>query len=98
MARAWADTARRNFETQLRARPEDAERHLFLGLALGYLGSRQAAAQEGEKGRALTLHSATPRAYATHVLARTYVALGDQPRGLDELESLLKVPYYLSPG
>jgi hypothetical protein len=33
-----------------------------------------------------------------HVLARTYVALGEHDRALDALEPLLKVPYFLSPG
>ncbi len=41
------------FEQQLQASPEDAQRHVFLGLALAYLGQKAEAIREGERGVAL---------------------------------------------
>ena len=36
--------------------------------------------------------------YYQHLLARIYIVLGEQEKALDQLEALLKIPYYLSPG
>jgi hypothetical protein len=36
--------------------------------------------------------------YMQHQLARIYIILGEPEKALDQLEPLLKVPYYLSPG
>ncbi len=99
-ARRYADTARVAFETQLRATPDDNQRHLFRGLALAYLGRRTAAVQEGKRG--LDLAQATGDGYinipyARHVLARIYVAAGDHAHALGQLDSLLAKPYFVSP-
>jgi len=99
-ARRYADSARLAFETQLRATPDDYRRHLLHGLALAYLGQRGPAAREGERGFALA--QATGEGYmnipyARHVLARLYIATGDSPHALDQLDSLLARPYVISP-
>jgi len=36
--------------------------------------------------------------YIQHQLARIYIILGEKDKALDELEPLLKIPYFLSPG
>src|SRR2546422_7673607 len=36
--------------------------------------------------------------YLHHQLARIYVLAGEPEKALDQLERLLKIPYYLSPG
>ena len=75
-------------------------RHLFRGLALAYLGQRAAAVREGERGLALAQATGDGYAkipYARHVLARLYVAAGDHPHALDQLDSLLAKPYVISP-
>jgi hypothetical protein len=36
--------------------------------------------------------------YVQHQLVRIYLLLGDPEKALDQLEPLLKIPYYLSPG
>ncbi|MDQ3136186.1 MAG: hypothetical protein M3Q93_01190 [Gemmatimonadota bacterium] len=36
--------------------------------------------------------------YIQHQLVRIYVLVGEFDNALDQLEPLLKVPYYLSPG
>jgi hypothetical protein len=36
--------------------------------------------------------------YVQLQLARIYILVGDQERAMDQVEPLLKVPFYLSPG
>jgi hypothetical protein len=36
--------------------------------------------------------------YRRHQLARIYILVGEQEKALDQLEPLLKMPYYLTPG
>src|SRR5262249_27223063 len=51
--RTHAEEARDAFESQLRAAPQDAQRHIILGLALAYVGRKEDAIQEGLRGVAL---------------------------------------------
>jgi eukaryotic-like serine/threonine-protein kinase len=99
-ARVYADSARLAYEEQLRATPEDAQRHVFLGLALAHLGQKEAAIREGQRG--VALHPISRDAYIgpyiQHQLFRIYLLVGEQEKALDQLEPLLKIPYYLSPG
>ena len=99
-ARVYADSARLAFEEQLRATPDDAQRHVFRGLALAYLGRKAEAIAEGERGVALLPISrdAFTGAYIQHQLVRIYLLVGEPEKALDQLEPLLKIPYYLSPG
>jgi TolB-like protein/Flp pilus assembly protein TadD len=97
--RAYADTGRIGFEEQLRATPGDAQLHMLHGLALAYSGRNAEAVREGEKGLALRpiAKDAYTGAYNQHVLARIYLLAGEPEKALDQLEPLLKIPYYLSP-
>ncbi|HET8623546.1 MAG TPA: tetratricopeptide repeat protein [Gemmatimonadales bacterium] len=98
-ARAYADSARIAFEQQLEATPEDPTRLVLLGVALAYMGRREEAIKLGERGVALRSPSQDTQAlYNQHQLARIYILLSEPERALDQLEPLLKVPYYLSPG
>ena len=96
----YAGEAREAFEDQLRATPADAQRHANLGLALAYLGRKDEAMQEGR--RALTLRPVATDAYKgpyiQHQVVRIFILVGEPERALDQLEPLLKIPYYLSPG
>lgn len=87
----YADSARLAFEEQSRAAPDDGQRHVFLGLALAYLGRKAEAIREGERGVALLPASrdAYTGAYIQHQLARIYLLLGEQEKALDTLEPLL---------
>jgi len=99
-ARTYADSARVAFEDQLRGAPADPQRHVLYGLALAYLGRAEQAIAEGERGMALLPLSrdAVNGAYNQHQLARIYLLAGQPERALDQLELLLRVPYYLSAG
>jgi serine/threonine-protein kinase len=107
--RVYADSARLAFEQQLDGGPQgssatvstfDAQRHAFLGLALAYLGHKAQAIQAGQRGVALSPISrdAFVGPYVQHQLARIYLLVGEPEKALDQLEPLLKMPYYLSPG
>ena len=103
MRRTCAPTPRRRgrrFEEQLRAAPDDAQLHVFLGLALAYLGRKEEAIREGERGVALdpVAKDASDGPYIQHQLARIYMLVGEPEKALDQLEPLLKIPYFLSPG
>ncbi len=97
--RTHAEEARKALEENLRATPEDPQRHASLGLALAYLGRKEEAIREGE--RAVSLQPVTRDAvegpYNQHQLARIYILVGEPAKGLDQLEALLKIPYWLSP-
>jgi tetratricopeptide (TPR) repeat protein len=99
-ARAYADTALVANTEILKGAPNDAQRIMFRGLELAYLGRRAEAVAAVERSRSLAPidgdHTVGP--YYQQLAARAYLALGDQERALDLLEPLLKVPYFLSPG
>ncbi len=100
LARAYADSARVAFEARLRDVPEDAPTHAYLGLALAFLGRRAEAVHEGERGVELlpVSRNAAQGADLLRMLALTHLIVGESEPALDRLESLLKIPYYLSPG
>jgi hypothetical protein len=56
--------------------------------------------REGERGVALLTFAddAYGGAYNQHQLARIYMLVGEPEKALDQLEPLLEIPYYLSPG
>jgi TolB-like protein/Flp pilus assembly protein TadD len=98
--RIYAEEARKAFEEQLRATPNDDQRHALLGLSLAYLGRKEEAIREGLRGVELLPVSkdAEQGPYLQHQLVRIYVLVGEPEKALDQVEPLLKIPYYLSPG
>ena len=99
-ARIYADSARLANLAALRATPNDAQRQVFLGLALAYLGQKAEAIREGERAVATMPISrdAYLGPYIQHQLVRIYLLAGEPEKALDQLEPLLKLPYLLSPG
>ena len=99
-ARAYADSARIDFEAQLRASPNDAQLHALRGLVLAYLGRKDEAIREGLRGVELNPVSKDGFGgpYIQLQLVRIYLLVGEPEKALDQLEPLLKIPYHLSPG
>jgi hypothetical protein len=97
---AYADSARVGFEEGLKAAPNDPQGHGLLGVTLGYLGRKADAIREAERGVAILPVSkdAYGGPYGQLQLVRTYILVGEQEKALDQLEPLLKIPFYLSPG
>ncbi len=100
LARAYADSARLGIEETLKATPDDGQRVAFLGLSLAYLGRNAEAVKEGERAVALspTSRDGYIGPYIQHQLARIYTVAGQPDKAVDQLEALLKTPYFLSPG
>jgi len=98
-ARVYADSARLGVEETLKATPDDGQRRAFLGLALAYLGRNAEAVKEGERAVALapTSRDGYLGPYIQHQLARIYTVVGQPDKAVDQLEALLKTPYFLSP-
>jgi tetratricopeptide (TPR) repeat protein len=100
MARVYADSARQGLEETLKATPDDGQRLVFLGLALAYLGRSAEAVKHGERAKALwpTSRDGYIGPYIEHQLARIYTVVGQPDKAIDQLEALLRTPYFLSPG
>ncbi|HEY8196108.1 MAG TPA: hypothetical protein VIG04_03980, partial [Gemmatimonadales bacterium] len=83
-----------------RAAPDDPQRHMLLGLTLAYLGRKMEAEREGKRGVELLPISRDGYGgpYNQLQLVRIYLLSGEPDLALDQLEPLLRVPYYLSPG
>jgi eukaryotic-like serine/threonine-protein kinase len=99
-ARAYADSARAALEAQPRDARDEADFRMYRAIALAYLGRRAEAVREGERGVAARPISkdAYNGAYNQHLLAQVYILVGQHEKALDQLEPLLKIPYFLSPG
>ena len=84
----------------IRATPDDPQQHVLLGLALAYLGRKEEAIREGQRGAALVpvAKDAYLGAYVQHQLVRIFMLVGEPEKALDRLEPLLRIPYYVSPG
>ncbi|MGH7514979.1 MAG: protein kinase domain-containing protein [Gemmatimonadales bacterium] len=98
-ARAYADSAAAAFQEQIKATPDNSQLYVLLGTALAYLGRKDEAVREGRKAVELAPVSkdAYGGAYDQHQLARIYILVGEPDKALDQLEPLLKIPYYLTP-
>ena len=98
--RTYAEEARKAYEEQVRQTPNDAQRHVELGLTLAYLGRKEAAIREGQRAVELLPVSkdAVNGPYIQHQLARIYILTGEHEKAIDEMEKVLKVPYNVSPG
>ena len=98
--RLHAGEASNAFEKQLKSAPEDAGTQASLAVALAYAGRKDEAVREGQRAVALrpVSRDAIDGPYYLHQLARIYILVGESEKALDQLEPLLKMPYYLSPG
>ena len=84
--RAYAEEARAAFEEQLRAAPDGCSAsRAQLGVALAYLGRKEEAIREGERGVALgpVSKDAYSGAYYQHLLVRIYLLVGEPEKALD---------------
>jgi len=99
-ASAYGDSARQALEEQLKGNPDNAQAHALLGTALAYMGRKADAIREGRRSVELTpiARDGYTGPYLQHQLVRIYIVVGDYDAALDQLEPLLKTPYFLTPG
>jgi len=99
-AAIYADSARLAFLEQTRSEPDDGQRRVLLGLSLAYLGRKADAVREGLAGVKLIpiSQNGLTGPYVQLQMVRIYLLVGEPEKALDQLEPLLKVPFYLSPG
>jgi tetratricopeptide (TPR) repeat protein len=97
-ARAYADTAARVFDVQLRTAPDDDLLHAMRGLMLALRGQKASAIEEGERGVTLAplRENAIRGLYTEQLLAQIYTVLHEPNKAIDHLETLLRVPSFLS--
>ena len=99
-AQAYGDTAQAEFARHIHDAPDDGQQHVIRGLALAFAGRKDEAIKEGERGAQLAPASLDEYTgvYVQHQLARIYALTGEPDKAINILESLLKMPYFLSPG
>ena len=97
--RRFAEEAERGFASQLAQNLDNQQVGIAHALSLAYLGRRDEAIREGQRVMELLPLSRDAHSgpYRQHQLVRIYMILGEPDKALDELEPLLKMPYYLSP-
>jgi len=97
---ADAETARALYTQLLADLPDEPELNGLLGSALAYLGRKEEALAHGRRAVELSRDSRTgqPSSYLRLQLVRSHIILGQAEPALDQLEPLLEVPFYLSPG
>ena len=68
------------------------------GLAQAYAGRKDIAIREGLRGVSLGPLAADPQtnAYYLHQLARIYILTGEPDKAIDQLDALLRIPYFVS--
>ena len=98
--RLHAEEARKAFEDQIRAAPNDDQRYALLGLVLAYLGKKDEAIRNGLRAVELMpiARDAAGGTYDQQVLVRIYILAGEPDKAIDRLELLLKIPGFFSPG
>ncbi len=98
-ARAYADSARIALQGQVADNPQDAFVRANLALSLAMSGHGAEAVAEGR--RALPLEPIETNGITGPLvhfaLVHIYLILGDHDAALDQLEPLLRIPFYVSP-
>jgi len=98
-ARRYAEEAVKAYGEQVAGAPEDSGRHAELGIVLALLGRKEEAIREGERAVSLEPMSKDKlyAPYNQYLLGSIYTRLGETDQAIDQLEPLLKSPFYLSP-
>ncbi len=100
LARAYGDSARIALEEQLRDAPEMRSSTCSWAPRWPISAARPKRSRKGSEGsrcfRSRRTRSNGP--YMQHQLVRIYIMVGEPEKALDQLEPLLRIPYYLSPG
>ena len=95
--RKHADDAKRSYEEQLGSASQHPFNNTYLGLALAYLGRKEEAIREGERGVANLREGETLWIPGNrYILARILVLVGEPEKAIDHLEALTQMPDWRS--
>jgi hypothetical protein len=70
---------------------------MALGVTLGLLGRKADAIREGERAVAIRGNDGFQGPTLRHNLVRIYELVGEPVKAIEQLETLLRVPYMISP-
>ena len=96
--RAYADSALASLERAVRDNPDEPNNHIALGAALAFLGRKADAIREGERAVSIRGEDGFQGPGLHSNLSRIYQLLGEPVKAIEQLEGLLRVPNYVSPG
>jgi serine/threonine-protein kinase len=97
--RAYLDSALAAADSELAAAPNSPIILAFRAVLLAHMGRHAEAIANGESAARLfpITEDSFLGPWVRHMLAQTYVLVGENDKAVDVLESLLRVPHYLSP-
>ena len=95
--RAYADSALPTWERALRENPDEPGNHMALGATLALLGRKAEAIREAERAVAIRGNDGFQGPTLRHQLVRIYEQLGEPVKAIEQLETMLRVPYMISP-
>jgi Flp pilus assembly protein TadD len=98
LARAYADSARMAYEEHIAVEPNDPQQHAFLGVALAFLGRKDAAIRAAERGTELApiAKEGFFGPYVQMQLARVHMMVGNHDEAVELLGPLVEVPNNVS--
>jgi tetratricopeptide (TPR) repeat protein len=98
LVRAYADSALPSLERAIRENPGEPSNHAYLGLAQAFLGRKADAIREGESAVAIGGSDGFQGPGIRSTLSHIYQLVGEPVKAIEQLEILLRVPNYVSPG
>jgi tetratricopeptide (TPR) repeat protein len=98
LMRAYADSAQPSLERAIRENPGEPSNHAYLGLAQAFLGRKADAIREGESAVAIGGSDGFQGPGIRSTLSHIYQLVGEPVKAIEQLEVLLRVPNYVSPG
>ncbi len=98
LVRAYADSALPSLERGVRDNPDEPGNHMALGTALAFLGRKADAIREGEQAVTIRGNDGFQGPGLRLTLSRIYQLVGEPVKAIEQLEALLRVPNYVSPG
>jgi TolB-like protein/tetratricopeptide (TPR) repeat protein len=96
-ARAYADSGFAAATEQLNANPTDLSLQVLRGVMLAYMGRKAEAVAAADKVLAAIGPSDLGHYYEMQQAVRIFLAVGETDRALDNIETLLKAQYQLTP-
>jgi tetratricopeptide (TPR) repeat protein len=98
LARTYADSARIAYEQHIAAEPNDPQQHAFLGVALAFLGRKDAAIRAATRATELApiAKDGFIGPYVQMLLARVHMMVGNHDEAVELMKEPVSVPNNMS--